>query len=139
MLLVHQAEFLRSTLLTCLSQTSSDCKSQKFIKTSQCRKGDFLESEWSWATRPTFGTKVVVLSVILLAVQLFNSVSVDQLYLCFLLHMVGNGCLAPNSRRENIIDPLWVRCLPLGQSAVWCQPMGRCSEGAQGVLFLGLN
>lgn len=73
MLLVHQAEFLRSTLLTRLSQTSSDCKSQKFIKTSQCRKGDFLESEWSWATRPTFGTKVVVLSVILLAVQLFNS------------------------------------------------------------------
>ena len=57
---------------------------------------------------------MVIFSVVLLAVQLFNSVSVDQLYLCFSLHMVGNGCLAPNSDVPHSSSPLFGTS-PLGE------------------------
>lgn len=67
-------------------------------------------------TRTAFGTKVVVLSVTLLAVWLLNSLFLWTSFLCFLLHLVGNGYPAmetsPNFQQREYHWPL------LGQVSV---------------------
>lgn len=113
-------------------------------KTKSVQKGGFSKTQVQLDfTRTTFGIKVVVLSVTLLAVWLFNSLFLWTSFLCFLSHMVRSDCLATGNQPpfpgESIIGPFWVRCRSLGQSAVQCQALGACREGAQAGLLLGLN
>ena len=96
-LLVHQTEFLRNRLCWLLCEPLfSSCKICRFIKISQGGRGDFPELEW-------IGPQDLSLGPWWLSFLLFSwpcsclAVSVGQLYLCFLLRVVGSGCLAPNS------------------------------------------